>query len=228
MRLLIALTTSMLIWVLIFSVLSAFAQPVKINTIGVVSTQEVTGQSGPVSMPLQLQRKVARVSIKRVAARGINIVEGRFIAVQDPFPGFRFGSDVNVIFSEFSAWANRAAQMQLLKKREVLHVLAPPLVVNNIKYMGGAALVCSAPKGGYSYSNAMDINSRGANRVIHSIHGFMHEILHAIGANHIDATGNVMHPDALQQIESQISQGGKRQLTILNESRSQVHRCIGK
>ena len=218
----------MLLAVLMIMPMSAFAQPVKINTIGVVSTQEVTGQSGPVSMPLQLQRKVARVSIKRVAARGINIVEGKFTAVQDPFPGFRFGSDVNVIFSEFSAWANRAAQMQLLKKREVLHVLAPPLVVNNIKYMGGAALVCSAPKGGYSYSNAMDINSRGANRVVHSIHGFMHEILHAIGAYHSDVAGNIMHPDALSQIEAQIQQGGKRQLTILNESRAQVHRCIGK
>jgi hypothetical protein len=214
--------------IILMTVATAEAQPVKINVIGVVSKLESTGQAGPISMPLQLQRKVARVGIKRVQAKGINISEGTFRPVADPFPENRFGTDLAVIFREFSAGFNRARDLKLIKPKTVTHIIAPPFVVYGSRYIGGAAFVCSAPRGGYSYSNAVEFNSRGASRVVHSIHGFMHEILHAVGAYHSDAAGNVMHPDALSQIEAQITQGGKRQLTILNESRAQVFKCIGR
>lgn len=204
------------------------AEPVKINVIGVVSKLESTGQAGPISMPIQLQRKIARVGIKRVAARGINIVEGTFRPVADPFPENRFGTELAVIFGEFSAWNFRARDLKLIKPKTVTHVIAPPFVVYGSRYIGGAAFVCSAPRGGYSYSNAVEFNSRGFSRVVHSIHGFMHEVLHAVGAYHSDVAGNIMHPDALSQIEAQINTGGKRRLSILDETRSQVFRCIGK
>lgn len=227
MRYLIAIATSMIIWLLIFNVMSAYAQ-VRINVIGLTSKLESTGQPGPISMPLQLQRKVVRVGIKRIAAKGINITEGYFKPVADPFPENRFGTELGIIFGEFSAWNFRAKDLGLIKPKTVLHVLAPPFVVSGSRLMGGAAFVCSAPNGGYSYSNALETNSRGFNRVVHSIHAFQHEVLHAIGAYHSDAKGNIMHPDALQEIGTQIGSGGKRQLRILNETRSQVHKCIGK
>lgn len=213
-----------LLFILFFITTNAWCVP--INMVGVVSDVRIDGER--LSMPIQLQKKLHRVGVKRIANKGINISIGWFKQKLDPFKVYRVGNSLNVIFSEYSSWVYKAAELGYLEQKKVVHILAPPFIVGSGRFIGGVAAVCSARGYGMSYSNATLRNSKGLSRFIHSLHGFMHELLHALGAEHVEFPISIMHPDAALELDKQINAGGPRRLNILDISRNQVFRCIGK
>lgn len=210
-------------WGLIFAVASAWCVPV--NIVGVSSNYQQTGVPGSIALSRQLQEKVHRVAVKRLAAKGVPVELGWFISVSDPFPGFRVTNYLEVIYDEFSSWYFRATDKGYIANRTITHILAPPFIVNGRRFIGGVALQNSCRTGGFSYSNATPVNSSGVNRIPHSINAAMHEILHALGAEHNQSKPNVMHENASAELDKLIESGEARQLPILPETLKQLKRC---
>lgn len=213
----------MLLWGLIFAVVDAWCVPV--NMVGVSSNYQQTGVQGSIALSRQLQEKVHRVAVKRLASRGVPVELGWFKAVSDPFPGFRVTNYLEVIYDEFSSWYFRANDKRYIANRSIAHILAPPFIVNGKRFIGGVALQNSCRTGGFSYSNATPVNSSGVNRIPHSINEAMHEILHALGAEHDQSKPNVMDENASLALDKLIIAGEARQLPILPETLKQLKRC---
>lgn len=182
----LALILSILFWLGVCNI--AFGdyllpiQPVKLNIVA------VSGKNG-ISRDMAVK---LRSRIKSYYRRyGIVVKFGFFIVRRDPFPYFR--EECNNVFcieQEYSAYWHKFGYLR--KDGEVLHVIAPPVKVDGHLYIGGMASNC----GGFSYSNAETYNSNGEYRFIHSVNAAIHEIGHALGADHDDSGVNVMHSNA--------------------------------
>lgn len=89
-----------------------------------------------------------------------------------------------------------------IKKTYITHFVLPPAWYGEKLIMGGwAKRVCAvgAPRGNFSYSNAMFFNPlilERPYRFTASIAAIAHEMMHVLGASHVESQ-TIMHPGAL-------------------------------
>jgi hypothetical protein len=221
------LLLSVLCWMLI--AVAVVRADVEIEAISVKSDYQY--KDADITMSISQQKSIFRRAIKRLRAKRIPVKAGRFNIINDPFPNLRPTSDLNVIYNEFSAYYYYLIERGLRKSGTVTHIIAPPHIVDQSKYIGGVALVCSVKNGGVSYSNASQWSSYGFTRYPHSHNALLHEVMHALGADHINAV-NVMHENASQLVEDKIDAGLFKNypddavLPILKESLVQINKCL--
>ena len=95
-------------------------------------------------------------------------------------------------------WSSWAKKHRIIKKGILVHFLLPPITKGPINYGGGVAgALCSMKRvtdHQFSYSIIRLFNSDGLDRTENSMISTIHELLHGVGAKHIEEPQNVMRP----------------------------------
>jgi hypothetical protein len=89
----------------------------------------------------------------------------------------------------------------------------------------GSVIGIGSIKGGFGYHTAMEFSSKGTSSYRRSLVIFIHELLHTLGANHIDNSANVMNVDAQGEFAKI---GASTLLPILPQSIEEIKRTLSK
>lgn len=110
----------------------------------------------------------------------------KFISIQDERPSY---NSINSSVTRFNYYYNWARKKRLNRNAHV-HFIAPPMVDNGLRWIAGRA-IGTCIKNGVSLSNATMVQVDGTSRVGTSTASQAHEMLHILGAKHIDGFFNL-------------------------------------
>lgn len=128
----------------------------------------------------------------------------------------------------FYSWKMWLIKKGLMKRGRLTYLVFPPMPHSDGKlYIGGLSDGICEFKRFYSFAsgNAELKNQDGKPRFQHSCLIMAHELLHQLGAIHIDSSPNVMHLNALSFMPSE---GSWWALPILEETKARVRVCLQK
>lgn len=212
-----ALIISILLWGLIISVARAWAVPDYLLPIEPIRLN-VVGEIGAKGLGNLYHARMMRGAKAYLRTYGIRIKLGKLYKRLDPYPFYRSEcNNLDCFEAEFSA--KYYEYNELRRDGELLHVIAPPVMVDGRLYYAGMSLQCSIANGAYSYSNAEKFNTAGDKRYRHSLNAMVHEILHTLGAQHDQSSANIMHEAASKYVTGRL-------LPMNQKATNEVLRCM--
>lgn len=159
-------------------------------------------------MSLKTHRRMIRNVAQDLRAAGIRVVRGKTVTKDDPFETFSSGRLYGEEYGdpwliEFNYWDLKLSST--IPNWTVLYVASPPWWFGNkgsgwvdggAPWYGGRAFQGRAKNGGIAYGSAAEIGAGGQSKYRQSLLIAKHEVLHSLGASHIDSARNVMHSNA--------------------------------
>jgi len=212
-----ALIISILLWGLILSVARAWAVPDYLLPIEPIRLN-VVGELGANGLSNLYHARMMRGAKAYLRTYGIRIKLGKLYKRMDPYPFYRSEcNNLDCFEAEFSA--KYYEYNELRRDGELLHVIAPPVMVDGHLYFAGMSLQCSIANVAYSYSNAEKFNSAGDKRYRHSLNAMVQEILHTLGAQYDQSGPNIMHEAASKYVTGRL-------LPMNQKAKGEVLRCM--
>ena len=131
-------------------------------------------------------------AITRFSEVGVRVKVTQVIETEDVIQE----NDLDSYWHRLFTWADWGKKNKLQQRGMHVHYLLPPVTKGSINYGGGAAgATCTTRKNlsrQFSYSIMRLVNQDGSNRIDHSLMSAVHELLHSLGANHIENQQNIM------------------------------------
>lgn len=162
---------------------TAFADQIFPVRLVVVKRSDITTQQ---QIDL-FNQSIARFSEVKVKVKVVQVIET---------PDVINENDYSYYLARLFSWADWGKKNKLQTKGVHVHYLLPPVVSGTANYGGGVAGgICTTRRRTYaafSYSIMRLVNTNGEDRIENSLVATTHELLHALGANHVDNHQNVM------------------------------------
>lgn len=116
-------------------------------------------------------------------------------------------NDYKYYFARHFRWHDYAKKQKWTNDNILTLYILPPVILNGINYIGGiSGGICTHSrknaKRQFTSAIVRNKNDQGLDRKEQSRVAVFHEILHNLGAHHIDSTTNMMHPAALAYVST--------------------------